>query len=72
MTQKLFSARQAAELVGKVPSRIRQICIASHRDDEKPIGTNVDGTWILSNRDIARIRRLPDHRRREFRTLKEI
>ena len=57
MPQKMITVKDAAKELGRVPSRIRQICIRGDADGQ--IGQLLEGkVRVLNTSDMRRIRRI--------------
>ena len=54
-----FTSKEAANILGVTDARVRQLCIANEN-----IGKKHGHAWILSSEDIARIRALPEFRKK--------
>jgi hypothetical protein len=54
-----FTSKEAAGILGVTDARVRQLCISYEN-----IGKKHGHAWILSSDDIAKIRSLPEFRKK--------
>lgn len=54
-----FTSKESAKILGVTDARVRQLCIAYEN-----IGKKHGNAWILSSDDIAKIRALPEFRKK--------
>jgi len=57
-----YTTKEAAAELGISDSRVRQLLIASHENDKEPIGKSHGPNWLLTERDLNRLRNRKDKR----------
>jgi len=57
-----YTTKEAAAELGVHDSRVRQLLIASHENDKEPIGQSHGSNWLLTERDLNRLRNRKDKR----------
>jgi len=63
---KTLTAQQAAKILALNDSRVRQLCIASHRDPtRRSIGEKHGHLWSLTAADVSRLQRRTDGRKKQ-------